>query len=610
MPTVPSYDLPTVELQAGNVPTFQPYAVQEMQDVQGKAMAQQGAALLQAGNQIKKVADQISYEIAEAATKGRDNAISEEFQNEVVGYLGTAGKVSIDKRDEVKRTLQAKITQKLDEIKDPFEREMFAGVARKRLEIASGQIDNHFLREVKVYRVGEGKARINRAVDDANIALLADPNLYKFPKLGDGEVDNAYYKFKNTAIVEANALADEMGLGKNDAQRGELVLAATTKLHVDAVSNMVRKDMTTLAADYLDKAVKAKEIDPSKIDDLANLVKTVGEKDESLKLFLELKSKTEAEAMSDLEARYRDKKISASVYDLTRVRIEHFDQQRRQDEAVAIQATIGGATEWLIKNPGKTVADLPSQMYQDLKRTGHLDSIYNFAKQNRFENNDKEWSKFLSMSEAQMAKLTPEQFYAQYRTKLDDAHLERGYSFILSAREAASKPGKDPKQPEHLQIVSTTERVKRAAQTAQIIPWDEKPDANQSKAYAQFEDTVQSKLRVFEMNVLGNKRKANDSELQTIIDEVLMDEVKIKKGWFSSDVTKPRAVLSEKDLPDAYVIVGNREVKVQDIKAADIRRYKEQIDARNVTRKQQGKPPIPATQQIFAEMWAAENPQK
>jgi hypothetical protein len=112
MPTVPSYDLPTVELQAGNVPTFQPTGVQEMQDVQGKTMMQQGAALLQAGNQIKKVADQISYEIAEAATKGRDNAISEEFQNEVVGYLGTAGKVSIDKRDEVKRTLQAKSLMK------------------------------------------------------------------------------------------------------------------------------------------------------------------------------------------------------------------------------------------------------------------------------------------------------------------------------------------------------------------------------------------------------------------------------------------------------------------------------------------------------------------
>lgn len=611
MATVPTYDLPTVALDAGNVPTFQPYGVQEMQDIQGKQMAQQGAALLQAGNQIKKVADQISYEIAEAATKGRDNKLSEEFQKEVVGYLQTAGKNSIDTREDVKRSLQAKINQQLDEIKDPFEKEMFAGVAKKRLEIATGQVDNHFLRETKVYRIGEGKARINRAVDDANIALIAQPDSFKFPKLGDGEVDNPYFKFKNTAVAEANALADLEGLPVGSAQRKELVLATTTALHFSAVKNMVRSDMTTLAAEYLDKAVKAKEIDPDKIDELANLVKTTGEKDESLRLFLGLKSKPEAEAMADLEKMFQDKKISASVYDLTRVRIEHYDQQKRQDDAVKVQTVIGAATEFLIKNPGKTVADLPTQMYEDLKRTGHLGSIYNFAKQNRFENDDKTWAKFLSMPESQMAKMTPEQFYASYRTKLDDAHLERGYSYILAAREAASKPGKDPKQPEHLQIVTTTERVKRAAQGAQIIPWDSnKLDESQAREYAQFEDAIQAKLRVFEANVLGNKRKANDGELQVIIDEVLMDKVKIKKGWFSSDPTKPRAVLSEKDLPDAYVVVGNREIKLQQIKPEDIKKYRAEIASRNAKRKAQGLPPIPETQQIYAELWAAENPEK
>jgi hypothetical protein len=611
MATVPTYDLPAVALDAGNVPTFQPYGVQEVKDITNAQIAQQGEQMVKSGIQLKKVSDQISYEIAEATTKGRDNKLSEEFQMEVVGYLQTAGKNSIDKRDEVKRSLQTKINQQLDEIKNPLEKEMFAGVAKRRLEIASGQVDNHFLRETKVYRIGEGKARINRAVDDANIALIAKPDSFKFPKLGDGEVDNPYFSFKKTAVAEANALADIEGMPVGSAQRKELVMATTTALHFSAVKNMVRSDMTTLAAEYLNDAVKAKEIDPDKIDELANLVKVNGEKDQSLQLFLELKAKPEAEAMADLESRFRDKKISASVYDLTRVRIEHYDQQKRQDDAVKIQTVIGAATEFLIKNPGKTVADLPTQMYDDLKRTGHLGSIYNFAKQNRFENDDTTWAKFLTLPQSQMAKMTPEQFYASYRTKLDDAHLERGYSYILAAREAASKPGKDPKQPEHLQIVTTTERVKRAAQTAEIIPWDSnKIDANQAKEYAQFEDAIQAKIRVFEANELGNKRKANDAELQVIIDEVLMDKVKIKKGWFTSDPTKPRAVLSEKDLPDAYVVVGNREIKLQQIKPSDIKRYKAEIDARNVKRKQEGKPPIPATQQIYAEMWASENPER
>ena len=89
-----------------------------------------------------------------------------------------------------------------------------------------------------------------------------------------------------------------------------------------------------------------------------------------------------------------------------------------------------------------------------------------------------------------------------------------------------------------------------------------------------------------------------------------MDEVKIKKGWLSSDVKMPRAIVDPKDLPDAYVNVGDREVKLQNIKPADIRRYKQQIEERNAARKQQNKPPIPMTQQIFAEMWASENPGK
>lgn len=611
MATVPTYDLPTVALDAGNVPTFQPYGVQEVRDITNTQIAQQGEQMVKSGVQLKKAANQISYEIAEAATKGRDSKLSEDIQTELVEYLQFSGKHAVDKREEARKKIQSKIQTQLDEIKNPLEKEMFAGVADKRLQIATGQIDSHFLREVKVYNLGESKARLDRSIDDALFALQGNPSLFKEEKSADGEPKNSYYKFKETALAEADSVAFYSGIPRNSDQARNLRLAALTKLHAGAVMNMVRSDMTTLAAEYLDKAVKAKEIDPTKIDELANLVKTTGEKDESLRLFLELKPKSEADAMAELEQRFRDKKISASVYDLTRVRIEHYDQQKRQDDAVKVQTVIGAATEFLIKNPSKTVADLPTQMYEDLKRTGHLGSIYNFAKQNRFENDDKTWSKFLTLPQSEMAKMTPEQFYASYRTKLDDAHLERGYSYILAAREAASKPGKDPKQPEHLQIVTTSERIKRAAQGAQIIPWDSnKRTADQEREYAQFEEAVDAKVRVFEANMLGNKRKANDGELQAIIDEVLIDKVKIKKGFFSSDKTKPRAVLSEKDLPDAYVVVGNREIKLQQIKPSDIKRYKAEIDARNVKRKQEGKPPIPATQQIYAEMWASENPER
>ena len=621
MPRVPEMDAPQVGMtsfqspgaSAGGADVF------NMPDIAGKQAQQLGGALMSTGAIVRKIADTIQYDLADANAKTWDTELAQADQATVEGYLQLSSKAAVDKRQDIVRDLEKNrttIAERLGKEKaDPLAIQMFQNAANKRFEIATHQVASHYIQQVKIWDNASSVARVSQAANDANRILITNPRAF-LEADADGKPTGDYWTYRNTMLTEVNLIADRNGIpkeGPGSELRKQMILETTTKLHVDAVSNLVKQGEKVsgaieLAAQYLDKAVKNNEISADKIDDLANLVKTGGEKDESLRLFLQLKSMPEAAAIKELEKLYTDKKVSASIYDLTRVRIEHNANQVRQDEAVKIQAVIGSSTEWLIQHPGKTVSDLPSNLYNELKRTGHLGSMYNFSKQNRFENNDKAWAKFLSIPPEEIAKMTPEVFYSKYRTQLDDSHLDRGYSYILSAREAANKPGKDPKQVEHLQIVSTGERVKRAAQTANILPWTDKPDDNQSKAFARFEDAIQSKLRVYELNDLGGKRKANDAELTKIIDDVLMDEVKIKKGWFSSDKKMPRAIVDEKDLPDAYVNVGDREIKLQSITPKDVKRYKQQIEERNAARRQQNKPPIPMTQQIFAEMWAAEHP--
>lgn len=202
--------------------------------------------------------------------------------------------------------------------------------------------------------------------------------------------------------------------------------------------------------------------------------------------------------------------------------------------------------------------------------------------------NPEAWARILSMPRESLAAMSPIEFFREFRPHLDDTHLEKGYTLLNDAR---GEVGTDAK---HLEVITTANRVKKAAIDAGLLPATGKANDNEVKAFAQFERLVDDRVRQFEATDLQGKRKANSQELQQIIDGTLMDKVFVSRtGWFDREVIAGLA--APEDLTRAYVNVGGQEVRVAQIPANQRAVIASKLQSRG----------LPVTEQRIAELWVA-----
>ena len=202
--------------------------------------------------------------------------------------------------------------------------------------------------------------------------------------------------------------------------------------------------------------------------------------------------------------------------------------------------------------------------------------------------NPEAWAQVLSMPRESLAAMSPIEFFREFRPHLDDAHLEKGYALLNDAR---GEVGTDAK---HLEVITTANRVKKAAIDAGLLPATGKANDNEVKAFAQFERLVDDRVRQFEATDLQGKRKANSQELQQIIDGTLMDKVFVSRtGWIDREVIAGLA--APEDLTRAYVNVGGQEVRVAQIPANQRAVIASKLQGRG----------LPVTEQRIAELWVA-----
>ncbi len=258
---------------------------------------------------------------------------------------------------------------------------------------------------------------------------------------------------------------------------------------------------------------------------------------------------------------------------------------KKQREEEALDATYKA----LYANGGNMAA-LPAGLRAQIPGE-KLDSVLNFAKSlskgEKMVNNGQAWAQVLSMPKSELAKMSPSDFYARYRNVLDDAHLEKGYALLAEANNVASD--------KHLEILTTDNRMKQAAIGAGILPAEGKADEDQAKQFAQFQQTIDMRVRQFERTDLQGKRKANSEELQRIIDTTLMDKAFVKDSgfaWFDGDA-KPVSLMTPEDQARALVRVNGEDVSLASIPVTQRALITSKLQARG----------LPVTEQAVAELW-------
>lgn len=272
---------------------------------------------------------------------------------------------------------------------------------------------------------------------------------------------------------------------------------------------------------------------------------------------------------------------------------EAAEKQYRDIEAAEKQATdeaLDTAYRGLYANGGNMNA-LPVSV-RAMIPGDKLGAVMGFAdtvrKSGGAVHNPEAWAQILSMPRESLAAMSPIEFFREFRPHLDDAHLEKGYALLNDAR---GEVGTDAK---HLEVITTANRVKKAAIDAGLLPATGKANDNEVKAFAQFERLVDDRVRQFEATDLQGKRKANSAELQQIIDGTLMDKVFVSRtGWFDREVIAGLA--APEDLTRAYVNVGGQEVRVAQIPASQRAVIASKLQGRG----------LPVTEQRIAELWVA-----
>lgn len=254
--------------------------------------------------------------------------------------------------------------------------------------------------------------------------------------------------------------------------------------------------------------------------------------------------------------------------------------EQREDEAMDT------AYRQLYANGGNFAA-LPASLRASIPGA-KMNSVMEFgrqiAKNGGVVHQPESWAQILSLPRSELAALSPIEFYRQFRPVLDDAHLEKGYALLQDAQGVADD--------KHLEIITTANRVKQAAIGAGIIPADGKPSESETKAFGQFAQLVDDKVRQFERVDLQGKRKASSEELQKIMDQTLLDKAFVPRSlWL--DREQPVGLMAPEDQARAYVRVGNEDVPLASIPGAQRALITTKLQARG----------MPVTEQAIAELW-------
>lgn len=247
MPTVPIIDTPTQQLDAGGMQPFVAPGVEPMKNFAPEQAIKMGQATQGMGQAMAKVGEMIQDQIDDANTKAADSYFTSKAQQILLdkegGYLNSIGLKAKDGFEPTKEALLKARQEATESLTNDTQRKMFDAVANKHLINFKSQMDNHAVKQIRVYAAGESEAREKRYVDMA----ISDPANRP--------------SYLATAVGEANSRADLLELPKDSEQRKAMVLGAYQSVHVGVTNDMMNNNKFTEAKAYLDKAYKEEQVD-------------------------------------------------------------------------------------------------------------------------------------------------------------------------------------------------------------------------------------------------------------------------------------------------------------------------------------------------------------
>lgn len=135
------------------------------------------------------------------------------------------------------------------------------------------------------------------------------------------------------------------------------------------------------------------------------------------------------------------------------------------------------------------------------------------------------WATIMSLPKAELAKLSPLDFYERFAPVLDAAHLEKGYALIKDAQGGAGSKERS--------LISLDKAITHQAKVAGVIPWNGSLSQTQQQAFMDFQAAVEERVAALELVKYRGEQRATDDDIKAAAAEVVADRVKLE-GFFGS----------------------------------------------------------------------------
>lgn len=396
MPVVPTYNTPQVA--PTNLPDVRqqtPYRMMQAGEIGPDEQIRAGQALQSAGKEGMAIATQNQIQQNEAKVKEYDANLMGAIQGVLYGtpddpssgYLNQKGGNAVgDTYDKTVQKLKDLPVQQGQDLSNPAQQEMAKNTSQLRIQAAITEATKHNAQQTNVYQDTAGQTRIKVAQDGAPISYNPITDSPKLDFDHDNPDQNSQYQqYLATVKSEASDLAARRGYDADTS--AQFVKDQVNKAYVATIShlldgkkgNAADSGTVKLARDYFDKVKD--ELPADQQDKIKSVLDASAVQDKVLsysdKLFDSVKG--EAAQLKQVRADFEAGNINGKERELIESRVNHQAAQQRQQEDKWTASAVGQAQDFILKNPGKGVMDLPRNLYLALESKGHLAALDSFA---------------------------------------------------------------------------------------------------------------------------------------------------------------------------------------------------------------------------------------
>lgn len=570
MPIVPIYDRATA------APTQLPGAMQTTPErmltansIGAEQQMRAGQAMQQAGEAISQIEVAHQIQINENKAKDADtaymtgaNAIlhgtpDANGNTPPTGYLSKMGQDATDSFDATAKALSDLRQKTLDGLDNDAQRQAAKHVLDARYEAFATKAAEHKDKQLKVFGLTAASARIDAASDSAK--TMYNPITDK-PALGYNpaapEVNTPYQQALRTAEVEANHLVDlQYGVNAPADVRAQMVKAQLEKTYVGVISHLYESGNaggggTQIAKNYFDQVKD--QLSPAVRDDIQSKLHASAQQDRVLSYSDQIFDTVHGEKaqMAQVRKDFESGKIDGKERELIEARIEHKAAKARADDNEYTASAVGQAQDFFIKNPGRSVTDLPKGLYLALERKGQLASIDSFAKRGMGNQDDPVLYMDLHAKAAQGGLTQLDVLNA--RGKVSDSHFED------LMRTYSGQTKQDTKRLQVDNVINTALRTADVLSTVKSAGIDTTPKegTSQAKDYALFTSAARDKL----LAAMQDNPKLSQEDANKIVRGLVKDQVLSGTGigGFFMTKRKPYQMTPEERQKDFEVPSADR----------------------------------------------------